>query len=103
MDLLNLLNVFRRSSCTDVELADSTLLTERVGCMLGALLVQHTKMVRKVNEVISGIRSNCHSSCDVDKIIGFNNDNVFIDHELPTILQMKLTAIQVMFDLYQLD
>ena len=35
MNLLNLLNVFRRSSCADVELTDSTLLTERVGCMLG--------------------------------------------------------------------
>ena len=78
MNLLNLLNVFRRSSCTDVELTDSTLLTERVGCMLGALLVQCTKMVRKANEVISGIRSNCHSSCDVDKIIGFNEDTITI-------------------------
>ena len=36
MNLLNLLNVFRCSSCADVELTDSTLLTERVGCMLGA-------------------------------------------------------------------
>ena len=78
MNLLNLLNVFRRSSCTDVELTDSTLLTERVGCMLGVLLVQCTKMVRKANEVISGIRSNCHSSCDVDKIIGFNEDTITI-------------------------
>ena len=102
MNLLNLLNVFRRSSCTDVELTDSTLLTERVGCMLGALLVQHTKMVRKANEVISGIRLNCCSGCDVNKIIGFNDDNVSIDHESPTILQMKLTAVQVMFDLYKL-
>ena len=69
---------------------------------VGAILVQRTKMVRKANGVISGIRSNCHSSCDVDKIIGFNDDNVSIDHESPTILQMKLTAIQVMFDLYKL-
>ena len=69
---------------------------------VGALLVQRTKMVRKANGVISGIRSNCRSSCDVDKIIGFNDDNVSIDHESPTILQMKLTAVQVMFDLYKL-
>ena len=86
MNLLNLLNVFRRSSCANAELTDSTLLTECVGCMLGVLLVQRTKMVRKTNEVISGIRSNCHSSCDVDKIIGFKDSNVFIDHESPTIL-----------------
>ena len=35
MNLLNLLNVFRRSSCTDAELTDSTLLTERVGLCWG--------------------------------------------------------------------
>ena len=64
--------------------------------------MQCTKMVRKANEVISGIRSNCRLSCDVDRIIGFNDDNVPIDHELPTILQMKLTAVQVMFDFYKL-
>ena len=86
MNLLNLLNVFRCSSCPDVELTDSTLLTEHVGCMLASLLVQRTKMVRKANEVISGIRLNCRLSCDVDRIIGFNDDNVPMDHESPTIL-----------------
>ena len=98
--LLNTLNVMWRSLCMQKELMDKSLMTERMGSMVGCLLMEHVNMLDTVDDIILEIRLNEHSQCNVEGLLGkatMQRD----DHKLLTRVQTKMHALQILFDVYK--
>ena len=92
--LLNALNVLRRSLCVQKDLMDKSLMTEHIGSMVGCLLMKCVNMLDTVDDIISEIRLNEHSQCNVEGLLGkatMQKDN----HNLITRVQTKMHALQI--------
>ena len=101
-NLLSVLNISRRSlGNDDVNLSDSTLLTEVVGSIIGCSLRERTNLIDLVDEKVSSIRVRGVSDKYIYQLPSTPKMIAPASHHEMSLLQTKMSVIQMMFDTHK--
>ena len=93
VNLLSVLNMFRRSlEDNDLNLSDSSLLTESVGSSIGCMLIERANLLNLISDKVSFLRSHENANLNVFKLTSIPIGSLD-EHRGISDLQTKMVVI----------